>query len=556
MVNAQNQNLSPKPIQKIPCKFVGELPAVTSLGRTEDSGYQSGSDNSSGTALKGPRVIDEVSTSFPYQIGEELGEGTYSIVQEAVCNKTGKHYACKVIDRELMEGREFMVEYEISALKRLSGGHRNVVTLYDYVETSDNLYLFFDLCSGGELFDRICTKGHYHELDAAKLVRTIMKAVQHIHNGGVVHRDLKPENLLFRTPAEDADIMIADFGLSRVMEEDGSPLLTDVNGTTSYMAPEIFKKTGHGKPVDIWAIGAITYYLLVGFTPFSREDEESEIRAIEQREDEAVEAIEKQEIQAIKQQKIQAIEDREEQSILAGDYKFEPEEDWENVSQAAKDFVTACLTVDPTQRPTAAELLKHRWLADEKPYCVPDPVSPTDAPKDLLPRIQKRWDARKCFRRAVWVIIAIKRMSMLVSLAFVGPTGGLRPHIQKPLDARAGFRRVALGVVETERMSESMLASLAFPGPTGGLLPHTQKRLDASLRKRFPRSPWGPVITTEHMSKSMLASLACSGPDELDANITKYLEESEKENVNEGYEVAYYQKLTGRGRGRPREARI
>jgi len=115
--------------------------------------------------------------------------------------------------------------------------------------------------------------------------------------------------------------------------------------------------------------------------------------------------------------------------------------------------------VDPTQRPTAAELLKHRWLADEKPYCVPDPVSPTDAPKDLLPRIQKRWDARKCcecpvksasywtvplmryrraVRRAVWVIIAIKRMSMLVSLAFVGPTGGLRPHIQKPLDARAG----------------------------------------------------------------------------------------------------------------------
>jgi hypothetical protein len=52
-------------------------------------------------------------------------------------------------------------------------------------------------------------------------------------------------------------------------------------------------------------------------------------------------------------------------------------------------------------------------------------------------------------------------------------------------------------------------------------------------RRAVPRSPWGPVITTEHMSKSMLASLACSGPDELDANITKYLEESEKENVNE-----------------------
>jgi calcium/calmodulin-dependent protein kinase I len=166
------------------------------------------------------------------------------------------------------------VEYEISALKRLSGGHRNVVTLYDYVEVGIPCFwngrltdkprhpttcTFSSTCAAVVSFltgyvlrvtIMSCTwSGLVLQLpnsacsDAAKLVRTIMKAVQHIHNGGVVHRDLKPENLLFRTPAEDADIMIADFGLSRVMEEDGSPLLTDVNGTTSYMAPEIFKKS-------------------------------------------------------------------------------------------------------------------------------------------------------------------------------------------------------------------------------------------------------------------------------------------------------------------------
>ena len=84
-----------------------------------------------------------------------------------------------------------------------------------------------------QLFNSACS-------DAAELVRTIMRAVQYIHDSGVVHRDLKPENLLFRTPDEDADIVIADFGQGRVMDED-MPLLTDVNGTTSYMAPEIFK---------------------------------------------------------------------------------------------------------------------------------------------------------------------------------------------------------------------------------------------------------------------------------------------------------------------------
>jgi hypothetical protein len=53
-----------------------------------------------------------------------------------------------------------------------------------------------------------------------------------------------------------------------------------------------------------------------------------------------------------------------------------------------------CLTVDPTQRPTASEVLKHRWLADEKPHFVPDPGSLTGDPTNLLPHIQKRLDAR------------------------------------------------------------------------------------------------------------------------------------------------------------------
>jgi serine/threonine protein kinase len=72
-----------------------------------------------------------------------------------------------------------------------------------------------------------------------------MKAVQYIHDSGIVHRDLKPENLLFRTAAEDADVMIADFGLSRVIEEEKFQVLTEICGTTSYcyMAPEIFKKS-------------------------------------------------------------------------------------------------------------------------------------------------------------------------------------------------------------------------------------------------------------------------------------------------------------------------
>ncbi|KAG8850928.1 hypothetical protein FRB96_009561 [Tulasnella sp. 330] len=311
-----------------------------------------------------------------YRTGRTLGSGTYAVVKEAVQIKTGQYYACKVINKKLMEGREHMVRNEIAVLKRVSQGHPNIVTLHDYFETAHNLYLIFDLCSGGELFDRICAKGNYYEADAADLVRTIMQAVEYIHAAGIVHRDLKPENLIFKTKAEDAEVMIADFGLSRVMDDTTFTLLTEVCGTPGYMAPEIFKKIGHSKPVDIWAMGVITYFLLCGYTPFDRENQQEEAAA-----------------------------------ICRGDYKFEPVEYWANVSDTAKSFVISCLTIDQQKRPTATEALKHPWLASIKPHFVVDPQSSTGQPADLLPQFQRAFNARKTFRKAVLGIMASKRMA-------------------------------------------------------------------------------------------------------------------------------------------------
>lgn len=145
-------------------------------------------------------------------------------------------------------------------------GHRNILTLVDYFETMNNcmqsptwklkrianiapVYLVTDLALGGELFDRICRKGNYYESDAADLIRATLSAVAYLHDHGIVHRDLKPENLLFRTPEDNADLLIADFGLSRIMDEEQFHVLTTTCGTPGYMAPEIFRKTGHGKPV-------------------------------------------------------------------------------------------------------------------------------------------------------------------------------------------------------------------------------------------------------------------------------------------------------------------
>ena len=107
-------------------------------------------------------------------------------------------------------------------------------------------------------------------------------------------------------------------------------------------------------------MGVITYFLLCGYTPFDRDTQELEMEA-----------------------------------IIAGDYAFEPEEYWMNVSETARDFVRTCLTLDPAKRPTAHEALQHRWLSSETPHFVADPNSPHGGPRDLLPTIQKGFNARK-----------------------------------------------------------------------------------------------------------------------------------------------------------------
>ncbi|KAG9640460.1 calcium/calmodulin dependent protein kinase-like protein, partial [Aureobasidium melanogenum] len=301
-----------------------------------------------------------------YKTGKTLGAGSYSVVKECVHIDTGRYYAAKVINKRLMAGREHMVRNEIAVLKRVSMGHQNILTLVDYFETMNNLYLVTDLALGGELFDRICRKGSYYESDAADLIRATLSAVAYLHDHGIVHRDLKPENLLFRTPEDNADLMIADFGLSRIMDEEQFHVLTTTCGTPGYMAPEIFNKSGHGKPVDVWAIGVITYFLLCGYTPFDRDSNLEEMQA-----------------------------------ILVADYSFTPLEYWRGVSLSARAFIKRCLTIDPTKRMTAHEALSHDWIAGP---------AQERGNEDLLPTVKKNFNARRTLHKAIDTVRAINQL--------------------------------------------------------------------------------------------------------------------------------------------------
>jgi len=208
-------------------------------------------------------------------------------------------------------------------MKKLN--HKSIVQLYDIFETPNELFLVLEFVPGGELFDQIVERGSYTENDAAKLVRQILEGIDYMHKHGVVHRDLKPENLLC---ASANVIKIADFGLSKDIE---SGNLQTSCGTPSYVAPEVLMGGQYDNEVDIWSIGVITYVLLCGFTPFFGDNQ----RQLFER-------------------------------ILHATFDF-PSPEWDDISEAAKDFVKKLLVVNPAQRLTSAQALAHPWLAEAAP---------------------------------------------------------------------------------------------------------------------------------------------------------------------------------------------
>jgi len=266
-----------------------------------------------------PTKIEEV-----YEIGKELGRGGFSIVKKGKNKKTGEEVAVKCINKKNLKKDELqLLTREINIMQKLR--HRSIIQLIDIFETPSELFLVLELVSGGELFDQIVERGSYSEHDAANLIRQVLEGIDYMHRHGVVHRDLKPENLLC---ASANVIKIADFGLSKDIE---SGNLQTSCGTPSYVAPEVLLGGQYDNEVDIWSIGVITYVLLCGFTPFYGDNQ----RQLFER-------------------------------ILHAKFDY-PSPEWDDVTATAKDFVSKLLVVNPAERLTAEQALKHPWIIEQAP---------------------------------------------------------------------------------------------------------------------------------------------------------------------------------------------
>eukprot|EP00747_Dinoflagellata_sp_TGD_P148493 gnl/TRDRNA2_/TRDRNA2_176928_c3_seq15.p1 gnl/TRDRNA2_/TRDRNA2_176928_c3~~gnl/TRDRNA2_/TRDRNA2_176928_c3_seq15.p1 ORF type:complete len:323 (+),score=68.26 gnl/TRDRNA2_/TRDRNA2_176928_c3_seq15:56-1024(+) len=265
-------------------------------------------------------------TEFYDMDKKKLGEGSYGTVCKATNKTTGVVRACKSISKAQMKNLD-RFKQEIAIMKMCD--HPNILKLFESFEDHRNIYLILELCSGGELFDRIKARGYYPEEEARKLLANLLNAVAFIHSKLVVHRDLKPENILMVSKSNHTDAKISDFGLAMISESDrqGPPRSTQSCGTDFYLAPEIIRREEYGSEVDMWSCGVVAYVVLCGSLPFFDSSLKKLYRA-----------------------------------ILTQAPRFS-ERPWKDVSGDAKDFISSLLQTQPLNRLTAEEALNHHWLS-------------------------------------------------------------------------------------------------------------------------------------------------------------------------------------------------
>eukprot|EP00064_Thunnus_orientalis_P015259 superscaffoldBa00002794_g15309 len=242
-----------------------------------------------------------------YILKEDIGMGSFSVCKRCIHKATNTEYAVKMIDKTSTDPSE-----EIEILLRY-GQHPNIITLKDVYDIGKQVYMVTELMRGGELLDRILKQKFFSEREAS----------------AVVHRDLKPSNILYVDESGNPEsIRICDFGFAKQLRANNGLLMTPCY-TANFVAPEVLKRQGYDEGCDIWSLGVLLYTMLAGFTPFANGPEDTPNEILNR--------------------------------IGNGHFSLTGG-NWDTVSESAKNLVSKMLHVDPHQRLTAKQVLKHPWI--------------------------------------------------------------------------------------------------------------------------------------------------------------------------------------------------
>ncbi|KAM3269236.1 serine/threonine-protein kinase dst1 [Capsicum chacoense] len=276
-----------------------------------------------GSKMSSSSIPDSVTREDPstkYELLHELGKGSYGAVYKARDLRTSEMVAIKVIS--LSEGEEGYEEIrgEIEMLQQCS--HPNVVRYLGSYQGEEYLWIVMEYCGGGSVADLMnVTDEALEEYQIAFICREALKGLSYLHSIFKVHRDIKGGNILL---TDQGEVKLGDFGVAAQLTRTMSKRNTFI-GTPHWMAPEVIQESRYDGKVDVWALGVSAIEMAEGLPP----------RA------------------TVHPMRVLFMISIEPAPML---------EDKEKWSLVFHDFVAKCLTKDPRLRPTASEMLKHKFI--------------------------------------------------------------------------------------------------------------------------------------------------------------------------------------------------